>query len=687
MTKKITAAILALICILTLWSCGEKEKSTESVFANEWTVVYSASSPTDKELAEAFKTKLKEKCGLELPMRSDYESDSDQKEILIGSTNRSLSASAAEELNTLSFRIKKEGNKVAIVAAVGSVMERAFDYFIENFVSEEHFAFPENLDYVSEAAEFLQLAADKKSDWRIVYSAEADDAIKATVTGLNSSFTELCGAFIPVGIDDAPATDKEIILGISAREEAQAVLSELEYNQYKITVVNGKIVIAAWSNVTLKQAVGEFVKLLKSSIYDGMILLDGDSLSLTGSTATFSDIDLPAYPAGEIKGIYDCGDGVSEILIDDTTASDFSAYKSALLAAEYVLYDEHTANNNLYAVYNKASDDRSVFVSYTNSTKVAKIIVSPLEEMLPKEPEVKTKIADTTFAMLAVGNEFNGAKAYGASFVIRLEDGRFVVIDGGMNVTSEVDELYSYLNNNKTSSHSKPQIAAWIITHPHGDHYGVLSGFASKHGSKVELERMIYNVSADSGFSPEAGENQIKASTGFGSIAAQAMNKMNCKTAVKVHTGQEFYLGNVKFEVLFTHEDLYPGLFKYVNDLSIVFMVSIENKKLLLTGDIEGDATKQLMTQFGDYLKCDYIQIAHHGWGSGGAAAATAYNVAQYDKLYKQSGASYALWTAQLDADHYAMLDKGSHMKTVRKYFSNDNILSTKTGDVIISDF
>lgn len=55
------------------------------------------------------------------------------------------------------------------------------------------------------------------------------------------------------------------------------------------------------------------------------------------------------------------------------------------------------------------------------------------------------------------------------SYVIRLTDGRFIVIDGGREFEPDSERLYQCLKNG--SSGQNPVIAAWIMTHPHSDHF------------------------------------------------------------------------------------------------------------------------------------------------------------------------------------------------------------------------
>lgn len=62
------------------------------------------------------------------------------------------------------------------------------------------------------------------------------------------------------------------------------------------------------------------------------------------------------------------------------------------------------------------------------------------------------------------------------SYVIRLADGTFIVVDGGYATNREADGLYELLMAN-TADGKQPVISAWFITHLHYDHYGCLKKF------------------------------------------------------------------------------------------------------------------------------------------------------------------------------------------------------------------
>ena len=57
----------------------------------------------------------------------------------------------------------------------------------------------------------------------------------------------------------------------------------------------------------------------------------------------------------------------------------------------------------------------------------------------------------------------------GMAYIIRLGDGSFVIIDGNIGEYDEPERIMELLDGQNLTD-GKPRIAAWFITHFHGDH-------------------------------------------------------------------------------------------------------------------------------------------------------------------------------------------------------------------------
>ncbi len=405
----------------------------------------------------------------------------------------------------------------------------------------------------------------------------------------------------------------------------------------------------------------------------------------------FDDIfkEMPFFEGGLKDSVYNCNDGVWELLISATSPGMLARYEHKLEQNGYKRMRQNCYNGNRYAIYRDAEEQRDLFLSYTAHDCVSRIAASPCVALLPEKAEQTERVCDPLFSMLALGQlengENNGAEAFGVSFVIRLEDGRFIVIDGGTNLPTEVDRLYRTLEKYHTGG-EQIVIAAWLLTHPDGDHWGCFYGFSQKYAHQVKLEKILYNIYH------ESAENGMRASAcGVGKrvhdvYVREIADHLDCDQLIKLHTGQRFFIGSVQLEVLYTHEDLYPAPLVYTNDSSVVVRLTIGGKTFLLPADIEGAGTAQLVAQCGEYLKSDYVQVIHHGW-RGTTLPQIRFNQIYYQTFYELADAETALWSAQLDQKHYDLLTKADASVAGSVNWLKANVrqmLSTEDGDQTI---
>ncbi len=523
--------------------------------------------------------------------------------------------------------------------------------------------------------------------------------------------------------------------GANGTNGANGITPKLQINSttntWEVSYDNG----ATWSSLGV-QATGNNGANGKSAyeiwVDAGNVGTEEDFLLWLCSAKNDVDGSLPEYSTGE----YNCGDDTYQQIITDTNLTEFNNYLKKLEQSGFTRYDTNTnsTNGNVYVVYNKPSANVSVFVSYTANTKTTKIIRSPLETMLSTIPEGERAVTTTKITVVAIGyrdgctydydletntttecttpncthhfgnsSSINQWAAYGASFLIRLADGRFVVIDGGNTKTTESRRLYQLMLDQSADYRGTSDVvtvAAWILTHPDGDHYGgfwyMFNQDYANLSDKVVLEKIIHNnysdgIESESMVSSYAQRNNLVREQVIGNTDTPKSilyYEQNC-SVIKVHTGQKFYIGEVEFEILYTQEDLFPKNMMYPNDSSLVFMMRTGGKDFLMTGDIEGLASETLVQQQGAYLKCDYIQIMHHGWDDTPATDTTRqYNLERYNQVYHLSQADYFLWTPELgfyEVNRYDLMAKTLQMKYLIDTFGSSSIITTLYGNVDIT--
>ena len=85
------------------------------------------------------------------------------------------------------------------------------------------------------------------------------------------------------------------------------------------------------------------------------------------------------------------------------------------------------------------------------------------------------------------------------------------------------------------------------------------------------------------------------------------------------HTGQKIYFPGCEIEILYTQEDYYPNQFATGNHTSSVFRITMESADgnetvFMVMGDAEATNCAEIKNMYGDELKCDILQLTHHGF-------------------------------------------------------------------------
>lgn len=210
----------------------------------------------------------------------------------------------------------------------------------------------------------------------------------------------------------------------------------------------------------------------------------------------------------------------------------------------------------------------------------------------------------------------------GMSYVMRLSDGRFVIIDGNVGEYDEAEHLYSVLRS-QTDGAKEPTVAAWFITHPHGDHFGGFTEFCKLYRDRVKIEKVLYHFPTPGIFSSEGSDK-----TEFLRVLGELDTEI-----ITPRTGDIFDFSDAHFEVIFCCEDLYPGPVKNINDSSFVMTMTLGNYKVLWLGDLQREGSDCICAKVDKKkLKCDILQVGHHGYGGGS------------DELYRAADPSILLW-------------------------------------------
>ena len=434
---------------------------------------------------------------------------------------------------------------------------------------------------------------------------------------LSAFLVEKTGVTPTIDTDWAKKEDSEkleIIIGATDHPETATLFDEASYGGYVIRAVGNKLIILAFSDAGFTKA----LKTLEKALGRGYnretkeITVDTANLSCTEEVAS-QLAALPMYEGGAYLATYYAGrvsttTSCDEIIIKDTTASEFDEYLSKLEASGYTQYTTNNVSDNKFAIY--TSDEYMLNVGYYDYEKSARLLVEPLGALPPREEDnnydpKNDKVTTAQLTMIAVSE---GNKSNGLSTLIRLEDGRFIMVDGAWG------ECYPHLaktiKEQAKEYTDKPVIAAWIGTHGHGDHCSLLAGQAYNLKSDgITVERIIVNS-----FTPD-DDNPGNPIAKIIDISAPVLGA----ELFKGHVGQAFYLGNCKLEIVFTMEAYAPKGINAYNGLSVVAKMTFTDSEtgevttFLSTGDSTGVSMQCAKNIFKDYIKCDIICLPHHG--------------------------------------------------------------------------
>jgi beta-lactamase superfamily II metal-dependent hydrolase len=208
----------------------------------------------------------------------------------------------------------------------------------------------------------------------------------------------------------------------------------------------------------------------------------------------------------------------------------------------------------------------------------------------------------------AVTNMLGGATIYMPSnqsasqmesFLITTADGQLIVIDGG----TAADEPYLKALIMQRGGH----VSAWFLTHAHADHVGAITRMINEDLVGVTIDNIYYNF-------PSIDFFRIYDSTRADTAKAcmDALAKMPAQVLhSNVSKGDIINIGDVRVEVMNTAYQLETDS---GNNSSVVYKFTINGKKIIFLGDLGYEGGKKFLEENADVdLKCDIVQLAHHG--------------------------------------------------------------------------
>ncbi len=303
----------------------------------------------------------------------------------------------------------------------------------------------------------------------------------------------------------------------------------------------------------------------------------------------------------------------SVTVFEDAKDDCFDTYAKKLEESGFAKKEEYIKADHRFAAYSRANE--GVFLNYFATTR---------EFFVTEEENCKY------FSYKDVSGEEKKTvqitqlhlEDFGMSYIVRLSDGRFIIFDGGWNMEPDFDRLFECLKSG--SDGGKIVIAAWIMTHPHSDHYQCFIGFADKYESDVRLEKVLLNFpeADDTKNFPELTYNDRRFEEDVSEIANiprmyERIERLGGEIFT-AHTGQIYKIGDAVCEILISLDDII-GRSQSINASSIVIRMELCGQVILWAADTSFSETG-LADKYGKHLKSDILQVPHHGFQCGDPA-------------------------------------------------------------------
>ena len=699
MKKRALSLALALVMLLSLAtlfaSCGGKageitvSKKTVEVDIKGWELHYAETTQdvdVYKKTITGFSTLLKNATGRSYSVKVVGKSElaEDTPAILIGDTGYEESKKAKKSISGDGFAIQVGENRIVIVGSDDLLTLYAVQYFVDNYLAEHEGGTVLNIPEKASANKLVMvtLASTETGAAPFVYGADCYEDTSHPVK-------ELMGVYASIDMRDAPvvaaaeaskyvqdtlslkrkdifvkndkedASGTEMLLGYTNRPVSAACFEELSVYEYGFFVKDGQMALCAWNDAqmfTANSMLSDLLKMATKTDKKGNVTIAfPEGFVCKGRSEGDFVTDFPKPEGLTLYHTMDTAEDTLQYVYkgEGVSADAYRAYLADLKTNGYSVITENEIEDSLFATLVNDSEKIMLYVTYNafaheeefdhSYDPLIRVVSASTDKVTVPDASVLTKptnykkVTDTAVtAVELIGN------LVGMCYIITLEDGSFVVFDGGASGTMQIageswstaEKIWNILNARyemifgekpENKDGKRIRIAAWVVTHSHGDHYGAATSFWSVYNNNKtwEMDYLIGNYPsssavhfvADSDINRMSNSQDLAAQYGF--------------TFLKVHTGEKYYFANLEMEVLTTYEDLAPERIKNQNDTSTVLRFTVQATAdgvkdgaatnvgapytMIWTGDANRQQSRYLCAMYGDYMVSDMVQVAHHG--------------------------------------------------------------------------
>ncbi len=468
----------------------------------------------------------------------------------------------------------------------------------------------DNPETAAEPASVVQIEAGETSPYVIVVPNRSTSELQNLAASLQKSLKRFADVQIDIVKDsDAEERDEEILIGKTNREASRTALAETPYGEYAFRTEGKKLILSGWDDAALKIAVARLKEVVVAESTDeGLTLTEyaqhGTAFARLGVLPVYGSIDQAVH-------FIELGDGSRMLYVKRSNVKTFESYLDALREAGFEECSRREIGKNIFAVF--TGKDKILHASLSAANRDVRVTVDDAYDRSLFTEQPYEKVCEPAVHLLAL--EFPPLQSTDADYlqqnslglIFRLEDGRFVIVDGGDYGDKRVETFWNALCDLAVDP-DNITIAAWIFTHPHADHVGTFCSFsASSHKNSVKIENFLYHFPTDA-------QCKVTNLTGTMKNIRNALKKFGKAAQIPLQTGMVLKIGGAEIEVLYTFADAEPTTLDNGNDSSLVLRFTLAGQTVLVPGDTTDTMCKFLVQRYGNYLKSDIVQIVHHGY-------------------------------------------------------------------------
>ncbi len=300
---------------------------------------------------------------------------------------------------------------------------------------------------------------------------------------------------------------------------------------------------------------------------------------------------------------YDCREGCFMRLYRNADKAQYEKWINQLKSDGFEILQQTEINGNVYTCL---TGDVVINAFFTPCDSILRVAATA-DKRVPCFEKQSCK-GDGETAFYAFENDQSLIDC-GMCLMIQCPDYSFFVVDSGHYFqVNDNDRIYKFMRD-RTPKGQKVVVNGWLLSHAHSDHTSKFMDFLRYNTHDVIIEGIYSNLIPDDN---QAAKHWSTEENLLSKKLFRMLNETDIPT-YKIHTGQRFYIRNLCFDVLGTHEDIYPQTVKDYNDSSCIVMLTAEGSRIFIPGDASNLASLELTKRYGSTLKCDVVQIAHHG--------------------------------------------------------------------------